>query len=327
MYIKNLSSIVNSYDLFIIDIYGVIFDGTKLIPEAFAAIEYLNKSKRNFFLLSNSPRPQYVTRQKIVQSLNTMGVTNSCIDEVRIFTSGDMFAEFMVANISQNTHKFPYIMQQSQTTIDIWGSFELKNDFSFLNGKVFLLGANSNHHLIKEINQKLSEKHLPNLSITTRISEANYVIILGASDANEPGVADKFNQELDLIVKAKLPVLCPNPDISAPGGSESRVFTPGFYAQKYRMMGGSEVYYFGKPFQAVYDFAIEKYCLVQNLNPLKLKNSKILCIGDSIVHDICGAYNIGADALLIDNGYSIQIDELPQLLNYHPNYRMKVLKP
>ena len=158
MYIDNLSGIVDSYDLLIVDVYGVIFDGTTLIPEAFATIASLIKAKKNLFLLSNSPRPQYVTREKIVSCMHKIGKTNQNINGLEIFTSGDMFAEFMASSISDKGKRIASpVHASSSARTNIWNASSVKNDFSFIKGRLYLLGATPEHHLIREINQRLHE--------------------------------------------------------------------------------------------------------------------------------------------------------------------------
>ena len=55
--IRGLSQIRSKYDAFFIDLWGVIHDGVKLNPGAIEVLENLNKLKKRFVLLYNSPRP------------------------------------------------------------------------------------------------------------------------------------------------------------------------------------------------------------------------------------------------------------------------------
>ena len=44
--LNHLAEIYNSYDTFIIDLWGVVHNGIKLNPEAIEAIEHLFKNKK-----------------------------------------------------------------------------------------------------------------------------------------------------------------------------------------------------------------------------------------------------------------------------------------
>ena len=53
---EGLRTIALGYDLFFIDIWGVIHNGLKLNSSAIEVLEFLNHHKKEFVLLSNAPR-------------------------------------------------------------------------------------------------------------------------------------------------------------------------------------------------------------------------------------------------------------------------------
>jgi len=55
--LDHLAEIYNSYDTFIIDLWGVMHDGIKLNPKAIKAVDELIKKKKKVIFLSNAPRP------------------------------------------------------------------------------------------------------------------------------------------------------------------------------------------------------------------------------------------------------------------------------
>ena len=55
-----LKSIVDRYDLFFIDIWGVLHNGINLHKNSINVLENLSKEKKEFVLLTNAPRPNYV---------------------------------------------------------------------------------------------------------------------------------------------------------------------------------------------------------------------------------------------------------------------------
>ena len=52
-----LSSIVDNYQLFYIDLWGVIHNGISLHNEAILALKELTRKKKEYVLLTNAPRP------------------------------------------------------------------------------------------------------------------------------------------------------------------------------------------------------------------------------------------------------------------------------
>ena len=54
---EGLSSIVENYDVFYIDLWGVVHNGITLHKEAVKTLEQITKSKKDYVLLTNAPRP------------------------------------------------------------------------------------------------------------------------------------------------------------------------------------------------------------------------------------------------------------------------------
>ena len=50
-------SIVENYDLFFVDLWGVIHNGIKLNKNAIETLVEISKAKKNYVLLTNAPRP------------------------------------------------------------------------------------------------------------------------------------------------------------------------------------------------------------------------------------------------------------------------------
>ena len=87
--IEGLRSIADKYDLFYVDLWGVIHNGIKLHEQAIIALKELLKMNKNFVLLTNAPRP--IKPVKIF--LEKMGM-----DEVirnHVFTSGEAALNYL----------------------------------------------------------------------------------------------------------------------------------------------------------------------------------------------------------------------------------------
>ena len=81
--LEHLSSIFKSYDIFIIDLWGVLHNGIQPNPEAIRAIEELHKNNKKYVFLSNAPRPI----ENVKSFLLKMGVDEKYLKN--IYTSGE----------------------------------------------------------------------------------------------------------------------------------------------------------------------------------------------------------------------------------------------
>ena len=88
-----IKSIVDSYDLFFIDLWGVVHNGVKLYDHSIEVLEKLKIAKKEFVLLTNAPRPNY----PVTKFLKTLGM-NKFFEN--IFTSGEAALKYLI-----NEHK------------------------------------------------------------------------------------------------------------------------------------------------------------------------------------------------------------------------------
>ena len=125
------------------------------------------------------------------------------------------------------------------------------------------------------------------LDITlTSIECAEAVLLMGLADD-----ADKESLQpvMDLALESELPVYCSNPDRISPR-AEGLVMSPGALAHTHQERGGRVVFY-GKPHRAVFD-ALQT----------ELSAERLLMVGDSLEHDICGAHAAGWDSVFVTEG-------------------------
>ena len=67
---EGLKSIAENYDLFYIDLWGVMHNGIKLHEDAIFTLKKLLEINKNFILLTNAPRPI----QPVKEFLKKMGM-------------------------------------------------------------------------------------------------------------------------------------------------------------------------------------------------------------------------------------------------------------
>ena len=89
---NGLQSIADNYDLFYIDLWGVIHNGIELHEKAIVVLKELLKKNKNFVLLTNAPRPNKTVRN----FLQKMGMDPELRDNV--FTSGEAALNYLKKN-------------------------------------------------------------------------------------------------------------------------------------------------------------------------------------------------------------------------------------
>ncbi len=94
---SGLKSIFSEYDLFFIDIWGVVHNGIKLHENAVKVLNELSNNEKKFILLTNAPRPNLT----VINTLKKMGL-NDFSDTV--FTSGEASKRYLLENF--NNKKF-----------------------------------------------------------------------------------------------------------------------------------------------------------------------------------------------------------------------------
>ena len=94
---SGLKSIFSEYDLFFIDIWGVVHNGIKLHENAVKVLNELSNNEKKFILLTNAPRPNLT----VVNTLKKMGLNNF---SDTVFTSGEASKRYLLENY--NNKKF-----------------------------------------------------------------------------------------------------------------------------------------------------------------------------------------------------------------------------
>lgn len=108
--IFGLSDVINDYDLFLIDIWGVLHNGLEPYAGAIEAIKKLQSANKKITLLSNTPRPSTETRENLLKM-------DFPLNEERIVTSGQFFMNEMSNPVIFNDLKKEkiYIMTNEPT--------------------------------------------------------------------------------------------------------------------------------------------------------------------------------------------------------------------
>jgi len=81
--IKGLRSIADNYDIFYIDLWGVVHNGIALHEKAIEALIEIKRAHKNYVLLTNAPRPSIIVKN----FLEKMGMEKEIRE--RVYSSGE----------------------------------------------------------------------------------------------------------------------------------------------------------------------------------------------------------------------------------------------
>ena len=92
---EGLSSIADDYELFYVDLWGVVHNGVSLHQEAIKALNEITKKGKDYILLTNAPRPSNAVKS----FLEKLGMD----EEIRehVFTSGEAALYYLNKNLSE----------------------------------------------------------------------------------------------------------------------------------------------------------------------------------------------------------------------------------
>jgi HAD superfamily hydrolase (TIGR01459 family) len=88
-YLASIGQVADAYDAYILDLWGVIHDGTQLYPRVKECLQELRDRNKKIIFLSNAPR-RAITVQ---EALERMGITQNLYDT--IITSGETAYQYL----------------------------------------------------------------------------------------------------------------------------------------------------------------------------------------------------------------------------------------
>lgn len=219
--IKSLLDITSFYHVFIIDVFGVLWDGKAFYPSALKVCQELMSLGKKIYILSNATTISSHFKEKHKKNGFIQGEHYT-----DVITSGDVFQ---------------YKLIQENFLDKVAGS---------ATGKYLLIGRPNDKLLASVLDRQ-----------TDRVEEASAVYLgaLEVKDSLRNERFKKITSFLPIMQKVldkKLPVICSNPDFFSMIGAEKYV-TQGSLAQYYEQHGG-QVYWIGKPYLEVYRFTLNK---------------------------------------------------------------------
>lgn len=131
-YNASLAEIIDKYDNFVIDVWGVLYNQYDLLPGAIDLISSIENSGKKFCILSNVPRP-------ISGLQKTLGDLGLHIKDNNMITSGEFFRE----KIKEFSTKPIYVMGESVNS-DILSGIAVNRTDDVADAEYFLMLSFSN---------------------------------------------------------------------------------------------------------------------------------------------------------------------------------------
>ncbi|MBN8828771.1 MAG: TIGR01459 family HAD-type hydrolase [Sphingobacteriia bacterium] len=93
MKISSFEDISKNYDLFLLDLWGVIHDGTNLYPGVIEFLYFLKENNKKVHFISNGPRRS----EKAIVTLQNLNVSSNLYNALT--TSGETFYQYLKKNL------------------------------------------------------------------------------------------------------------------------------------------------------------------------------------------------------------------------------------
>ena len=278
-YIDGIQALSSQYDTFLLDMWGVMHDGTNCYEGVIDTIQQLKQQKKKMIILSNSSKR--VSKSK--KMLKKLGFEEDDFDQ--IITSGDV----------------SYRMLSGDETLQCstWGI--LQDLIERKQNKVFVFGSgDGDEEYIKESGWELAS-----------VEEADLIVARGTFTINngdgspvskkddEGNYFEVLKKSLEIAASRNVPMLVTNPDKVRPDKGLPPM--PGAIGDAYEdVLGGGSgatdlVKRIGKPYSEVYELALG------SVGDSDLRTSRTVMVGDALETDVTGGTWAGCSTAWIVN--------------------------
>ena len=155
---EGLSSIADNYQLFYIDLWGVVHNGIKLHEDAIHVLKEIERKNKDYVLLTNAPRPNGTVKK----FLEKMGMEKEIREHV--FTSGEAAINYLKSNYSNK----PFFHIGPPRDFDLFKDFEKDKLNDIAKSEYFLCtGLFDDHNKDLIFYKNLFEGHIKKKMVCT----------------------------------------------------------------------------------------------------------------------------------------------------------------
>jgi ribonucleotide monophosphatase NagD (HAD superfamily) len=297
--------LVDQYDAFILDQFGVLHNGVHALEGAIELVHYMYEQKKRLIILSNTSAPS----KNALERLQQLGFDPSYF--VDAVTSGEEASRYV-----QMTHGSTATEKITKVIFLTWDVRIPNNPRLTAPPQAFLdacCGPDHHHH-----------HHPRTIQVTEDIADADLVLLHGSEvwyrgdsvDAISLGsyietgdCTGLVDTLLEQFRQYNLPMVCANPDVIVITPTNGKAYMPGRIAQRYVDMGGT-CHVFGKPNVEHFDACIRQLQQLTKEHENDHESDKMSTIpkhrvahvGDSLYHDVVGANNANIPSIFITSG-------------------------
>ena len=184
-----LKSVAESFDLFFVDIWGVLHNGISPFEDAIVALNKLEEINKEYILLTNAPRPNF----SVKNFLKKMGISENISSKV--YTSGQASLDYLLKNFKEK--KFFHIGPPRD--FDLFTSFK-NNKTNDINESEYILCTGLFDDYSKDLNYY---KKILNNEINKKMICTNPDLIVDKGELREycAGSVAKIFEDLGGIVE------------------------------------------------------------------------------------------------------------------------------
>ena len=283
---QSVVEIVDLYDAFILDQFGVLHNGVRALDGAIEAVTLLNSKHKKLIILSNTSAPA----KKALAKLPTFGFDgNHFIDAV---TSGEEASRYV-----RETYNEQKCADTVKALFFTWDAIKPNNPRLTAPPKAFLDQCGGN------------------VQVTANIEDADLLLLHGSEvwyrgdDVSQEALGS-FIKDGDFSVvdpllrrclERNLPMVCANPDLVVVTPSGGTAYMPGKIAQRYRELGAlpEQCKVFGKPDTEHFEACLRILGMLD-------QRDRVAHVGDSLSHDVAGAASAGIPSVFVTSGIHAQ---------------------
>jgi ribonucleotide monophosphatase NagD (HAD superfamily) len=293
---KNILDLIDLYDSFFVDMYGVLYDGVSLYSDTLDTMKKLRSFGKKIIILSNST--QVALDAKLGYSQRGM-FDGIHYDEV--ITSG----EFLHHIVTNNVKDFADAVGSNVNTVkclfmgngSIFDGSPINHIESYDDADFIYVGVPRSSYGSIRIDDVLEDDVPINIEDVVGRDWSGLEDSLGRR-----GFAE-FDHVLKICLQKNKVLVVANPDIFAHGSVRDTskkvpIVTQGCIGKYYERLGG-KVVYFGKPYREIFEYAR------QFVGPA----DRIAMVGDTPWTDIVGATNADLNSVLVTTGITEEFCE------------------
>ncbi len=291
-----IRNIVDDYDVFLLDMWGVMHDGIQPYQGVPEVVQKLKDANKKLIILSNSSK----RRTNSVKMLHKLGFSDDAFDE--IITSGEV-AHHLLTYLSEGT-------TSSWVPQSIPDAFEAIRTNAKGGKKLsaFCFGSgDGDEDYLTSCGWELAESiETADLIVARGTFVVQSATELANKNQNEDGYWSAYQKALDIAAASSSPipmVVC-NPDKVRPDAAKSPM--PGTIGVAYQQLlqknHGEDfetdlILSLGKPFSGVYEIALASIAEESS----SIDKSRVVMVGDALETDVTGATSAGIDSIWVIN--------------------------